>query len=120
MSKDEFPKTVTLPYSGTVATIERRLNGRDSRMAQRAAGRSPDNSIFVFALLAQVVRLDGRETVLEDYLALDLEDLFALYRAVGITPEVDGPLTDEEKKFLTRRASLPLSNGGSPPENSTK
>lgn len=114
---DIYPKTITLPISGKTATIQRRIKGRDMRFAERAAGRKADATQRGFAMVAQVVLLDGNPVVMEDFDDLDLDDINEVFRALGLTgeQEEEGP-----KNSQTQPASQPSSNGVSQPQNSTK
>jgi hypothetical protein len=78
--KDEAEtRTIELP-SGTHAEI-RKGHGRDLMRAQRAAA-GGDASAVVFALIAEVTRVDGRKIVYEDVLEMDLADVMALQAEV--------------------------------------
>jgi hypothetical protein len=72
-------RTVTLP-SGRSAAIRRGI-GRDLMRAQRAA-RSSEPAAIVFALVAELVRIDGKPMVYEDVLAMDLADVLVLQEEV--------------------------------------
>lgn len=67
----------TLP-SGKTYTV-RPGKGRDLLAAQRAA-KSPDE--IPYALIAQLVEIDGKPVVYEDVLEMDLPDVLALQQAV--------------------------------------
>ena len=83
-------RTLTLP-SGRSAAIRRGL-GRDLMRAQRAA-RSNEPAAIVFALVAELVRIDGKPIVYEDVLAMDLVDALVLQDEVvgGNFPEAAFP-----------------------------
>lgn len=72
-------KSLDLP-SGAQAEI-RRGRGRDLMRAQRAAA-GGDASAVVFALIAELARVDGRKIVYEDVLAMDLADVMVLQAEV--------------------------------------
>lgn len=72
-------RTIELP-SGARAEV-RKGYGRDLMRAQRAAA-GGDGSAVVFALIAEVTRLDGRKIVYEDVLEMDLADVMALQAEV--------------------------------------
>lgn len=77
--KDEDTRTIELP-SGIHAEV-RKGYGRDLMHAQRAAA-GGDGSAIVFALIAEVTRLDGRKIVYEDVLEMDLADVMVLQSEV--------------------------------------
>ena len=100
---DAYPKTIMLPISGKTAVIERRIKARDMRMAYRIAGRDSDEMFKSFAMIAQVVTLNGQPVLMEDVDDWDLDDLNEVFAALGIG----------EKKLQTQPLSPPLSNGAS-------
>jgi hypothetical protein len=71
----ENTQTIDLP-SGARAEV-RKGRGRDLMRAQRAVP-DGDNSAVVFALIAELTRIDGRKIVYEDVLEMDLADVMAL------------------------------------------
>src|SRR5271154_4203991 len=75
----ENAKTVDLP-SGLHAEV-RKGRGRDLMRAQRASA-GGDASAVVFALIAELARIDGRKIVYEDVLEMDLADVMALQAEV--------------------------------------
>lgn len=77
--KDNDTRTIELP-SGVHAEV-RKGYGRDLMRAQRAAA-GGDGSAIVFALIAEVTRLDGRRIVYEDVLEMDLADVMVLQSEV--------------------------------------
>jgi hypothetical protein len=77
--KDETARTIELP-SGVRAEV-RKGYGRDLMRAQRAAA-GGDGSAIVFALIAEVTRLDGRKIIYEDVLEMDLADVMVLQSEV--------------------------------------
>lgn len=107
---ETYPKQITLPISGKIAIVERRLKGRDLRMADRAAGRNAEPMQRSYAMLAQVVSVGGQPVVMEDLDDMDLEDLNELFRALGLNAESE---EDREKKSLMQSPSPNSSNGGS-------
>jgi hypothetical protein len=80
-------RTIELP-SGAQAEV-RKGYGRDLMRAQRAAA-GGDASAVVFALIAEVTRVDGHKIVYEDVLEMDLADVMALQAEV-IDENVDRP-----------------------------
>lgn len=66
-------KTLTLP-SGKIAMIENG-KGRDLLQAQMKAKMVDE---IPYALIAELVEIDGQKLVYEDILELDLEDVIAL------------------------------------------
>jgi hypothetical protein len=72
-------RTVELP-SGARAVVRKGL-GRDLMRAQRAAA-GGDASAVVFALIAELVQVDGRKVVYEDVLEMELADVMALQAEV--------------------------------------
>jgi hypothetical protein len=72
-------RTVALP-SGRSASIRRGV-GRDLMRAQRAA-QSSEPAAIVFALIAELVRIDSQPMVYEDVLAMDLADVLVLQEEV--------------------------------------
>jgi hypothetical protein len=72
-------KRVPLP-SGAIAIFYQR-KGRALIHAQRAAG--DDTSRLAFALLAQVVEIDGRQPLMEDIEDMDLPDVLKLQEEFG-------------------------------------
>src|SRR6202046_4232941 len=79
-ARDEHAsRAIELP-SGARAEV-RKGYGRDLMRAQRAAA-GGDASAVVFALIAEVTRVDGRKIVYEDVLEMDLADVMALQAEV--------------------------------------
>lgn len=74
-------KVVVLP-SGRSASIRRGV-GRDLMRAQRVAGASADPSAVVFALIAELVEIDGKRVVYEDVLGMELPDVLVLQAEVA-------------------------------------
>ena len=71
-------ETLTLP-SGKTATIQDGI-GRDLLNAQRKA-KSPEE--IMFALMAELVQIDGQSYVYEDFLEMPLEDVLALQSEIS-------------------------------------
>ncbi len=97
-------KTIQLP-SGASADIRKGM-GRDLMRAQRAVA-GGDASTVVFALIAELARIDGRKIVYEDVLEMELADVMALQA------EVIG----ENFEHPPQRASQGSSNPDSQPES---
>src|ERR1700722_6262872 len=97
-------RAVELP-SGARAEV-RKGYGRDLMRAQRAAA-GGDASAVVFALIAEVARVDGRKIVYEDVLEMDLADVMALQAEV----------IDENFDRPPQRASQASSNPDSQSRN---
>ena len=76
---EQAVRSIELP-SGARAEV-RKGYGRDLMRAQRAAA-GGDASAVVFALIAEVTRVDGRKIVYEDVLEMDLADVMALQAEV--------------------------------------
>jgi hypothetical protein len=74
-TKDEQEtRTVELP-SGKCAEVRKGV-GRDLMRAQRAAA-GGDASAVIFALIAELTRVDGRKIVYEEVLEMELADVMA-------------------------------------------
>ena len=97
-------KTLDLP-SGARAEVRKGM-GRDLMRAQRAVA-GGDASAVVFALIAELARIDGRKIVYEDVLEMELADVMALQA------EVIG----ENFEHPPQRASQDSSGPDSQPEN---
>jgi hypothetical protein len=104
MGDEEGARAIDLP-SGARAEI-RKGYGRDLMRAQRAAA-GGDASAVVFALIAEVARVDGRKIVYEDVLEMDLADVMALQAEV----------IDENFDRPPQRASQASSNPDSQSRN---
>ena len=72
-------KTIEL-LSGARAEVRKGV-GRDLMRAQRAVA-GGDASAVVFALIAELTRIDGRKIVYEDVLEMELADVMALQAEV--------------------------------------
>lgn len=81
-------KRIALPFSGATAIFYRR-KGRALVDAQRAA--DGDTGRMAFALLAQVVEIDGKPQLMEDLEELDLLDVLRLQEAFGELGKLPGP-----------------------------
>lgn len=78
-----LPTLPTLTLSdGQVATFIRKPTAGDASKAHRIAGPKGNDIDRSAALLAQVVQLDGQAKVMEDLLALDLDDFNDLSEAL--------------------------------------
>jgi hypothetical protein len=95
---------IDLP-SGSRAEV-RKGRGRDLMRAQRAA-EGGDNSAVVFALIAELTRVDGRKIVYEDVLEMDLADVMALQ------DEVIGENFDRPPQRASQASFNPDSQSGS-------
>jgi len=67
---------ITLP-SGAKATV-RQGTGKDLRLAQMATGQPFDALKFEFALIAQVVTVDGKPVRMEQLDGMRIDDVLAL------------------------------------------
>jgi hypothetical protein len=68
--------------SGKNASIRKGF-GRDLMRAQRVVGTSSDPTAIIFALIAELVEIDGEKILYEDLLAMDLNDVLALQSEVA-------------------------------------
>lgn len=75
------PNTLTLPFSGRMATF-RRLKGRDLIEAERQCGEDFTERQFRLAMLARRTILDGTQAAYPDIEALDEDDVAALFLGV--------------------------------------
>jgi hypothetical protein len=75
-------RTLLVLPSGRTAMIRKGV-GRDLMRAQRVVGVSTDPTAVVFALIAELVEIDGEKIVYEDLLAMDLNDVLALQSEVA-------------------------------------
>jgi hypothetical protein len=96
-------RAVELP-SGARAQVRKGL-GRDLMSAQRAAA-GGDASAVVFALIAELVRVDGRKVVYEDVLEMELADVMALQA------EVVGENFERPPQRASQDSSRPDSQSG--------
>ncbi len=97
-------ETIDLP-SGSRAEV-RKGHGRDLMRAQRAAA-GGDAGAVVFALIAELARIDGRKIVYEDVLDMDLADVMALQ------DEVIGENFDRPPQRVSQASFNPDSQSGS-------
>ncbi len=95
-------KTLTLP-SGKTATIENG-KGRDLLQAQMKAKTADE---IPYALIAELVEIDGQKLVYEDILELDLEDVIALQA------EVSGKLQGAKIQATDQNTQSPTVNPSS-------
>lgn len=91
-------KTLTLP-SGKIAEI-RKGRGYDLLQAQIKA---KDSEEIPYALIAELVSIDGQQLVYEDILDMDLEDVIALQT------EISGKLQSAKAKKEDTKKSISLS-----------
>jgi len=75
-------RTMLVLPSGKTASIRKGF-GRDLMRAQRVVGVSSDPTAVIFALIAELVEIDGEKVVYEDLLAMDLNDVLALQSEVA-------------------------------------
>lgn len=92
-------KTLTLP-SGKIATIENG-KGRDLLQAQMKAKTADE---IPYALIAELVEIDGQKLVYEDILELDLEDVITLQT------EVSGKLQGAKVQATNQNTQSPTAN----------
>lgn len=102
-SEDRESKALELP-SGARAEVRKGM-GRDLMRAQRAVA-GGDASAVVFALIAELVLIDGRKIVYEDVLEMDLTDVMALQA------EVIGENFEHPPQRASRDSSSPASQPG--------
>ncbi len=95
-------KTLTLP-SGKIATIENG-KGRDLLQAQMKAKTADE---IPYALIAELVEIDGQKLVYEDILELDLEDVIALQA------EFSGKLQGAKIQATEQNTQSPIVNQSS-------
>ena len=93
-------------YLRAYAREVRKGHGRDLMRAQRAAA-GGDASAVIFALIAELVRVDGRKIVYEDVLEMDLADVMALQA------EVIGENFDRPPQRASQASFNPDSQSGS-------
>jgi hypothetical protein len=79
---DQNDGSLLILPSGRSASIRKGF-GRDLMRAQRVVGTSSDPTAVVFALIAELVEIDGEKIVYEDLLAMDLNDVLALQSEVA-------------------------------------
>jgi hypothetical protein len=98
-------RTFTLP-SGKTATI-RPGKGRDLLTAQRVAN-SPEE--VNFALMANLVTIDGQQHVMEDYFEMDLLDIVEIQSEMGKKSSSQAPSTSSTSPTTPDGASENLEN----------
>lgn len=76
-----YPFDITLP-SGKVATIMRKMKGRDMVQAEQIVPDDKAKMARSFAMIAPVVKLDGKQLVMEDFLEIEFDDIDELVEAV--------------------------------------
>ena len=100
-----MPKELTLP-SGKIAIIEKG-KGKDLLQAQIKAKTSDE---IPYALIAELVEIDGQKLVYEDILEMDLEDVLSLQGeisgklVVGKAKEIPEK-TEEKTEIVTALTS---------------
>jgi hypothetical protein len=82
LEADSKDRSLLVLPSGKTAVIRKGF-GRDLMRAQRVVGVSTDPTAVVFALIAELVEIDGEKIVYEDLLAMDLNDVLALQSEVA-------------------------------------
>ena len=80
----------------------------DLMRAQRVAGASSDPTGVVFALIAELVEIDGARIVYEDLLAMDLNDVLALQAEVVGANFQDPPPAPSLPFEVWKPATVPL------------
>lgn len=94
-----FPKTVTLPVSGIEAHVLKRPQGREMRLAGKAArgkGGAMDPIAYQFAIFTQIVRFGEKKEQwrIDQLEELTESDIGALTQAIsGDADEDDAPLS---------------------------
>ena len=78
-TSQQWPKVVQLP-SGKTATINK-SKGKHIREAQKLS--SDDSSLYMNALMSQLIEYDGRFLVMEEYDEMDGEDYMELLKNVS-------------------------------------
>ena len=115
MSEDR--REITLP-SGKLAEL-RKGKGRDLMRAHRAVAGNPEPMSISFALIAELVRVEGNPLVYEDILEMDLDDVLTLEAEVsgaagGDANFPNGAVQEKEATDLSRpRHSQDLSTSDS-------
>ncbi len=114
----EERRRIALP-SGKTAEL-RKGKGRDLMRAHRAVAGSPEPMSVSFALIAELVRIEGKPLVYEDVLEMDLDDVLALEAEVSGAAEGNANFPHgaapqkEATDFSQPRQSSDLSASGSP------
>lgn len=78
---DNSSKEIRLP-SGRTAVVRKGF-GRDLMRAYRAIRHNSEPAAITFALIAELVQVDGQAIVYEDVLAMELADVFSLEAEVA-------------------------------------
>ena len=103
-------RNIALP-SGKTAAI-RKGKGRDLMRAQRAVAANADPTAVVFALIAELTRIDGAPIVYEDVLEMDLGDVLALQAEVT-GANFQEPAPESPAPAASRDSSASASGSGS-------
>lgn len=99
---DQFPKTIVLPQSGKTLTVQHPAMGKDLRMGARSAGKKADALQRGYAILVQLILLDGQPVLMEDLDDWFADDIDAAMRAAGLIKGEEED--DDEKNSQTRPA----------------
>lgn len=75
-----YPFDITLP-SGKVATITRKMKGRDMVQAEQVVPDDKAKMARSFAMIAPVVKIDGKQLVMEDFLEFEFDDIADIVEA---------------------------------------
>ena len=97
---DQNDGSLLILPSGRSASIRKGF-GRDLMRAQRVVGTSSDPTAVVFALIAELVEIDGEKIVYEDLLAMDLNDVLALQSEVAGANFQGPPLAPSQPSFTS-------------------
>lgn len=95
-------KTLTLP-SGKIATL-RNGKGHDLLQAQMKAKNSEE---IPYALIAELVEIDGQALVYEDILDMDLEDVIALQGEISGKLQAAKPVQAQEVQAKINQPTSP-------------
>ncbi len=95
-------KTLTLP-SGKIATL-RNGKGHDLLQAQMKAKNSEE---IPYALIAELVEIDGQTLVYEDILDMDLEDVIALQGEISGKLQAAKPVQAQEVQAKINQPTSP-------------
>jgi hypothetical protein len=106
----EESRVITLP-SGKIGAV-RKARGRDLMHAHRVAAGYPEPVSISFALIAEVVQIEGKQLVYEDILDMDLDDVLALEN------EISGAAESHENFPHTRDQPAPSRNLHQPEQSS--
>lgn len=97
-------KTLTLP-SGKTATL-RQGKGYDLLQAQMKAKNSEE---IPYALIAELVEIDGQALVYEDILDMDLEDVIALQGEISGKFQTAKPVQTQKTEETQTKVTQPTS-----------